>query len=263
MKRDRPSPLAARGIEYGVAGRAILRPLDLALHQGELLGLVGPNGSGKSTLLRLFAGLLRPAGGRLLFRGEPYAEANRECRSREIAYIPQKIIAHWPISVEQTVALGRLPHLAPGRDAGPEERRIVEAVMAETDVDHLSRRAVDTLSGGELARVAIARALATRPDLILADEPTAALDPSHQLAVMELLRSRSRLGLSVCISLHDLTLASRYCDRLVLLDRGRLVASGDPSQVLTLQNLSSVYKIRPASPDLTADNIPEHPWRPL
>ncbi|HXG28067.1 MAG TPA: ABC transporter ATP-binding protein, partial [Nevskiales bacterium] len=150
---------------------------------------------------------------------------------------------HWPMPVAQVVALGRLPHRAPWARVPPADAAAVQRALQAADVAHLADRPVTQLSGGERARVLLARALAVEARVLLADEPTAGLDPAHQLGVMEVLRRRAQSGAGVVVVLHDLTLAARFCDRLLLLGEGRVVADGAAEQVLTEQNLAQVYGI--------------------
>jgi iron complex transport system ATP-binding protein len=163
--------------------------------------------------------------------------------ARTIAYLPQGQTLHWPLSVERVVALGLLPHLAPMSRIGAADRAAVQEAMARADVAHLSGRIVTELSGGERARVMLARALAVGAKGIIADEPLASLDPGHQIDVMELLAREARAGALVVTVLHALTMAARYCDRLLLIDRGVLVAEGTPREVLSAERLRSVYGV--------------------
>ena len=186
--------LSAEGLCFFRGDQVILDEVDLELGRGEMLGLIGPNGAGKSTLLRLLAGVLTPDAGRITLDGRPFDILSRRERARRIAYLPQLNRVAWPLSVERLVELGRLPHLEPWQHPGPDDRAIIERVIVQTDLLALRQRAFDTLSGGEQARVLLARALVTEPDILLADEPVAALDPAHQLDVMELLGTIATRG---------------------------------------------------------------------
>lgn len=226
-------------LRYCRGEAAILDGIDVQVAPGRLVGLVGPNGAGKTSLLRVLAGLLAPSGGSLTYDGRPAQAVARRERARRLAYLAQGGTVHWPLRVEQLVALGRLPHGA-GKEA---DRAAVERALAATGVAHLRRRPLDTLSGGERLRALLARALAVEPEILLADEPTAALDPYHQLQVMELLRAATARGLGVVLVLHDLTLAARFCDELLLLQGGRVLAAGPAPAVLTDENLAFAYGI--------------------
>jgi len=209
---------------------------------GGVIGLIGPNGAGKSTLVRAIAGLI-PAEGSVLIDDTPVAAIPLRERARRIAYLPQGQAIHWPLTVERLVALGRLPHFAPSAPTAAADAVAIERAIERTDLQALRDRPVDELSGGERARVLLARALAVEAPLLLADEPLAALDPAHQIEVMTLLRAEAECGATVIAVLHDLTLAARWCDRLLLLDRGRLVADGKPAEVLTADRIGSVYDV--------------------
>jgi len=209
---------------------------------GGVIGLIGPNGAGKSTLVRAIAGLI-PSAGAVLVDGAPVTALPLRRRARRIAYLPQGQSVHWPLTVERLVALGRLPHLAPFARPAEGDKQAIERALARTDLLGLRDRAIDELSGGERARALLARALAVEAPLLLADEPLAALDPAHQIEVMALLREEAARGATVIAVLHDLTLAARWCDRLLLIDRGRLVADGAPRSVLTPERIGSVYGV--------------------
>jgi iron complex transport system ATP-binding protein len=223
--------------------RLVLEGVSLSAASGEVLGIVGPNGAGKSTLLRTMAGLLAPAEGTVELDGQDLRRWDRMAIARRIAYLPQHPECHWAMAAERVVALGRLPHITPWQRPQAEDRRAVQAAMAATDVTHLAHLRAGALSGGEHARVMLARALASEPALLLADEPVADLDPYHGLDVMDHLAGLARAGRAVVVVLHDLTLAARYCDRLALLDRGRVVAEGPADPTLSPENLAGVYRI--------------------
>ena len=235
--------LAARRLSVALGGRAVLHDVDFAGGPGELIGLIGPNGAGKSTLARALLGLVAPSGGRALIDGADAGALGAAGIARRVAYLPQGQDIHWPISVERLVGLGRLPHLAPFSRMGEEDRAAIRAALAETGTAHLAGRVATELSGGERARVLLARALATGASALVADEPLASLDPGHQIDVMALLAARARAAGPVVAVLHDLSVAARYCDRLVLLHRGRVHAAGSVAEVLTDDTLADVYGV--------------------
>ncbi len=237
------STLRAEAVDVDLDRAPVLRGVDIAVASGELVGLIGPNGSGKSTLLRALLGLIRLRNGRVLLGDRELHSLARRERARRIAYLPQHGASHWPLTVERLVALGRLPHQSPWQELSASDRAAIERAMTATDVGHLAGRVISHLSGGERLRVHLARALATEPEVLLADEPVAALDPYHQLQAMELLRSTADRGGAVLVVLHELSLALRYCDRLVLLDQGRMVADGGPAEVLDDTRLADVYQV--------------------
>lgn len=222
--------------------RAVVRDISVAFHAGTLTGIVGPNGAGKSTLARAMLALV-PATGQVQLDGRDAAAMPRPDLARLIAYVPQGQVLHWPLTVERLVGLGRLPHLAPMSQITDTDRAAIERAMERADVLGLRSRIATELSGGERARVLFARALAVEAPGLIADEPLASLDPGHQIDVMELLRAEAAAGGLVIAVLHDLTMAARYCDRLLLINDGRLVADGAPIDVLTKANLRTVYGI--------------------
>ena len=227
-------------------GCTLIEAVSFQVSAGELVGLIGPNGAGKSTLIQAIAQLI-PYRGAMRWHGEPLEQLTARERAQRVAYLSQDDRVQWPISVADLVALGRHPYRGGWwRGAGQPraaDQRAIEAALHATDVWTLRERASDSLSGGERARVRLARALAVEAGLLLADEPVAALDPRHQLEVMALLRAQAHQGASVIVVLHDLTLASRFCDRLVLLHAGRMVAAGAVTAVLSAESLRQAYGI--------------------
>jgi iron complex transport system ATP-binding protein len=235
--------LAIDNLAVALGRRRVVEGVTARFDGGELVGVIGPNGAGKSTLVRAMLGLVPPCAGSVRLDGRNVAELPPRDRARALAYLPQGQTLHWPLAVERLVALGRLPHLAPLSRIGAEDRRIVAEAMARADVGHLAGRVATELSGGERARVMLARALAVGAAGLIVDEPLASLDPGHQIDVMELLLREARGGALVIAVLHDLTLAARHCDRLLLMDGGRLVAAGTPAEVLSPDRLRAVYGI--------------------
>jgi iron complex transport system ATP-binding protein len=236
-----PKPLAVAGLRVSLGRREVLLGIDLEIKAGELVVVVGPNGAGKTTLLRAAAGLL-PASGAIAVDGLSLAQLPATARARRIAYLPQGHVFHWPLAVEDIVALGRLPRNA-GAGLSAADRAAIKRAMEATGVVEYSRRAVTTLSGGERARVALARVLATEARLILADEPTTSLDPHYQLVVLDILRRHVKGGGAAVAVLHDLGLAARRADRIVILDKGRIVADGPPRAVLTKPRLAETFGV--------------------
>lgn len=234
--------LELRDVAVNLNQCQVVRPLNLELQAGEVLGLIGPNGAGKSTLLKAVAGLLA-ATGTMAWKQQALTELSLRQRARAIGYLAQSANAHWPLKVERLITLGRLPHLNWWQRPSPEDRELVEQAIALAEVAHLRKRTIDQLSGGERARVMLARLFATQPEVILADEPVSALDPYHQLHIMELLQLHAKTRGGVIVVLHDLTLAARFCDRIALLSQGSLLACDTPEQVLNSQHLAQVYGI--------------------
>jgi len=230
--------IEAKKIRVSFDGLPILQDVDLELRQGEVLGLIGPNGAGKSTLLKTLIGEVTPESGSVRI-----LDGKKDHLSRRVAYLPQGQVIHWPLSVERLVSLGRIPHLMPWEGLGPEDKKAIAQAMEDTDVAHLKDRFVDHLAGGERNLVLLARALATQPSVLLADEPVQGLDPSHGLQVMEFLSRFVNHERGAIVVLHDLTLAARFCHRLVLLHQGKVLASGKPEEVLVPENLKASYHI--------------------
>ena len=220
--------------------REVVRDIHAEFGPGTLTGIVGPNGAGKSTLARAILALV-PATGQVRVDGVDAAAMPRAELARRIAYVPQGQTLHWPLTVERLVGLGRLPHLAPMSRIADTDTAAIERAMERAD--DLRDRIATELSGGERARVLFARALAVEAPALIADEPLASLDPGHQIDVMDMLRAEAAGGALVIAVLHDLTLAARYCDRLLLIDAGQIVADGTPTEVLTAERLRAVYGI--------------------
>lgn len=233
--------LAVAGLEVRFGGQRVLGPLDLTLAPGELVGVVGPNGAGKSSLLKGLAGLVdsRWRSARLLDRTLDAFDAR--ARARAVGYLPQAPGLAWSLTVRELAALGRLPH---GDGGGADDRAAVAHALELMDLAGHAERRVDTLSGGEQMRAHLARLVAGSHRVLLVDEPTTSLDPRFQLEVLALLRALARDGRSALLVLHDLPLAARYCDRLLVLERGGIVRDEVPAAALDDALLARVFGIR-------------------
>jgi iron complex transport system ATP-binding protein len=205
--------------------------------------VIGPNGAGKSTLLRTLAGLVPPAAGTVSLKGVPLSQLRSRERARSIAYLPQGGTIAWPLPVADVVALGRLPHGERPGALSERGRDAVAAAMTQVGLQGLEDRPATELSGGERARTLLARALAVEAPVLLADEPVAALDPRHQLLVLDVLQGRARRGGTVVAVMHDLAFAARFADEIVLLDSGTVRACGTPGEVLTEPLLAASFGI--------------------
>ncbi len=229
-------------ISASLGGRRVVDGVSTSFAAGELVALLGPNGVGKTTLLRAAAGLIGYSG-RILLDGEDLQLLSPRERATRIAYLAQMPTVHWPMRVSDIVALGRLPHLASIARLSEADQAAIDRAIRAAELETLAQRRVTELSSGELARVLLARALASEAQVLLADEPNAALDPYHQLHVMELLHEEARRGVAVIAVMHDLRLAAQFADRVLLMNGGQIVASGAPVEVLTAARLSDVYGI--------------------
>lgn len=235
------STLKVNGLRFRRGGRIVLDSIDLQLQSGSITAVLGPNGAGKSTLLSCIAGLLDTAPDTIELDGSSLASMPAMQRARRIAFLPQTPEIAWAVDVATLVSLGRIPFQGVSSEA--EDRAAIARAMDRTRVAQWSDRTVTTLSGGERARVLLARILAGESAWILADEPFTGLDPSHQFEAAELLRSVADQGCGVVLTIHDLTLAARIADRVVILDDGRIVADGAPQDALTPRILREVYAI--------------------
>ncbi|MCK2218522.1 ABC transporter ATP-binding protein [Actinomadura sp. ATCC 31491] len=229
------------GLSVSIGGAAVVEDLALAVEAGQVVGLVGPNGSGKTTALRCVYRALRPTGGAVWIDGNDVARMPLPASARLVAALTQEGRADLDFTVEETVALGRAPHLRGNQALSARERELCRAAMARMEVLHLAGRGVLSLSGGERQRVLVARALVQEPRVLVLDEPTNHLDLHHQIRLLAMLKGA---GLSVLVTLHDLNLAASACDRLAVLSRGRLVAGGPPADVLTEDLLREVFGVR-------------------
>ncbi|MFI6682642.1 ABC transporter ATP-binding protein [Streptomyces sp. NPDC050485] len=234
--------LRAESLSYTTPqGRELLSGIELTARDGETVGLVGPNGSGKTTLLRCLYGTLRPTTGRVLLDGDDLHALPVKARARRIATVPQDAHAGGiELTVREIVAMGRSPHHRFWEADTTTDRALVHEALARVGIADLAGRPFPSLSGGERQRALVARALVQQPDVIVLDEPTNHLDIRYQLEVLSLVRELGTVGL---LALHDLNLAAHYCDRLVVLAGGHIVAAGEPADVLTAPLLAEVYGV--------------------
>ncbi|XHR27361.1 MAG: ABC transporter ATP-binding protein [Chthoniobacteraceae bacterium] len=232
--------LEAQQLNVSLSHRRIVHEATLTLGRGEVVGLIGANGSGKSTLLRALAGLIPLESGRLLLSGKPLDAHTPRQVAQTMAYLPQAAECQWPLTADRVVALGRLPFRGGSREL---DRAQIDKALNAVDALYLRDRVVTELSGGERARVMLARALAGDPALLLIDEPAAGLDPYHQLQLMEMLRQLASESRGVLVVLHDLGMAARFCDRVLVMHEGQIIASGPPDDVLTDALLARAHGI--------------------
>jgi len=233
--------LNAAGFRYG--DEWVLRDISFSVPEGEFMGIIGPNGSGKTTLLKVIDGIFPPGEGEILITGVPGSRFKREELARIIAVVPQDTQMTFPFTVEEVVLMGRAPHLGKLRFEGEKDFHIAHEAMKVTDTLSLARRGMNALSGGERQRVLIARALTQEPRIMLLDEPTALLDIRHQMEFFDLIKALNReQSLTVIAVTHDINLAAHFCDRIILLQAGRICRVGTPREVITETNIKEVYE---------------------
>lgn len=235
--------LCVDALSVTVGGKQLLHDIGFEARAGEFLSVVGPNGAGKTTLLRAVAGLLT-YDGHIAWRGNDFASLTAVEHARTLSYLPQGHAVHWPITAREAVTIGRAPHSSSLTRLSPEDETTIDRALDAVDARAFAHRPVTELSGGEKARIMLARALAVDAPILLVDEPVAALDPAHQLSVMQVLTKQAQQGrLIICVS-HDLSLASRFADRFLVLDKGRIASSGPYAEALTDDIYHTVFGVR-------------------
>jgi len=227
----------------GYHKEAIVKDLSLEIKKGDFLGIIGPNGSGKTTLLRLLSRILHPQKGNVVLEGEEIASMELKKFCQRVAFVQQDTAINFPFTVSEIVLMGRIPHLKRLQAESKKDRQIAQNALVSTDTTNLAQKRIDELSSGERQRVIIAKALTQEPILLFLDEPTSHLDIGHQIQVLDLLKKLNRQSnLTIVMVLHDLNLASEYCNRIMLLNEGEVFKEGVPEEVLTYQNIEAVYK---------------------
>jgi iron complex transport system ATP-binding protein len=236
------SLIEVSGVSLQHGDRSVIRHVSVQIERGEFFVIIGPNGAGKTTLLKALAGLHPLAEGNIQVRQRQLDRYSRKELARILALVPQQINADFPFTVAETVLMGRYPHLGWLAVEGEKDLRLAEQAMQFTETNHLAERRLNQLSGGERQRVIIARAICQQSEVLLLDEPTASLDPAHQLRIMDLMeRLRHEARITIVMVSHDLNLAASYADRLLLLKDGEVEKVGTPRQVLTGEQLSQSY----------------------
>ncbi|MFD6173643.1 ABC transporter ATP-binding protein [Streptomyces coeruleorubidus] len=243
-KSDQASRLAARGITVGYGARAVIDDLDVAIPPGVITTIIGPNGCGKSTLLRTLSRLLKPSRGTVVLDGDDIARLRTRDVARKLGLLPQAPVAPEGLTVADLVARGRHPHQSWLRQWSSDDADVVERALAMTGVADLADRPVDALSGGQRQRVWISMTLAQGTDLLLLDEPTTYLDLAHAMDVLDLVDDLHESGCTVVMVLHDLNLAARYSDNLIVMREGSILAQGHPRDVLTAELLHEAFGLR-------------------
>ena len=238
--QSQPQLLRVRDLGWCVAGQIILSDISFDLVEGGFIGLLGPNGAGKSSLLRCLYRYLPPSSGHIEYLGQDIWQMSGKRYAQDVAVVLQHTPQQFQLNVTEVVALGAVPHLSWFSQGSESEARLVAQALDKVGLTHKAKANFESLSGGEKQRAMIARAVVQKPKLLIMDEPTSHLDVKYQIQIMELAKS---LGVTVLASFHDLNLAGAICDRLLVLDNGRLVANGVPEEVLTEQLLSDVFGV--------------------
>lgn len=236
------SAYKASNLYFRYTDKWVIEDVSFNICEGEFIGIMGPNGSGKSSLLKLIAKIHIPQAGSICLRGTDISLLRRYDLSRTVSYVPQESSFLFPYTVAESVSMGRIPHLKGKLFEDAYDKKVVTDAMTCVGIDALKDRAITDISGGEKQRAIIARALAQEPDILIMDEPTTSLDIGHQIETFNLLsRLNTERKLTVITSLHDLNLGSQYCHRVILMSRGRIIAIGTPSEVITEKNILDVY----------------------
>ncbi|MGD2099732.1 MAG: ABC transporter ATP-binding protein [Desulfobacterales bacterium] len=244
-------------LSYAYGSQRVLQDLCFSIPRGQIFTIIGPNGAGKTTLIKLMAGIIKHQSGQIDVMQKPIGSYSQKRLAQVLAYVPQGLPVGFPFTVEETVLLGRAPHQKVLGLASEEDLEIVQQTMTFTEVDRLARRKLDQLSGGEQQRVLIARALCQQPQVILLDEPTASLDLSHQIRIMDLMEKlKAEKGVTVVMVSHDVNLAAMYGDQVLLLKTGQIVCLGTPHAVLNFETLENTYNCKLLVDSSPLGNLP-------
>jgi iron complex transport system ATP-binding protein len=234
--------IEAKNLQFGYTpDNLFLKDLSLDVYSADFLGLIGPNGSGKTTVLKLLSGFLKPFSGKVLVKGQEIVRLHARTRARILAVVPQLVMSPMPYTVRQVVEMGRTSRLPLFAPLSHEDHERVEKAVSDMDLDTLKFHRFNELSGGERQRTIIAAALAQEPELLLLDEPTAALDLGHKIKLMRILKKLQSNGIAVMVISHDIELMARYCERLVLLHQGRVIASGHAPEIIRPDLIKQAY----------------------
>ncbi|MZH03563.1 MAG: ABC transporter ATP-binding protein [Nitrospinae bacterium] len=246
-------------ISFAYEALTVLKDLSLTVQEKDFIGLIGPNGSGKSTLLKIMGGILEPDSGSIQFKETPISRINKKQFAQSVSWIPQDHPMVFPFKVSEIVLMGRHPYLSPLSFESSEDFEISHRAMETTMTSQFADKYFNEISGGEKQRVMIASALAQNPDMMLLDEPTAALDLKYQVQILKILKDlNTSHKMTLILAMHDLNLASRFCNRLVLLDKGQIARDGSPEQVLEKEILEKVYDVE-IDLDSSGGSIRVHP----
>jgi len=242
-------------LSFSYGKSRLIEDITFTVRKGELFGIIGPNGSGKSTLLKLLSNIISKDGGEISLLGKKLDEYQRKELAQVLAVLPQSTEIDFDFSVKEVVEMGRHPYLKNWQGISQADKRVIERALRLTNIVSLADESINSISGGERQRVLLARALVQEAELLLLDEPTSALDINYQLEIFDLLAKLSKEGATIVVVLHDLNLASQYCDRLLLLNQGKVNTIGNPDKVITYDNIKSVYGC-----DVEIDNSARRPY---
>jgi iron complex transport system ATP-binding protein len=235
--------LKASSLYGGYNNRPIIKDVSLEIKKTDFLGIIGPNGSGKTTLLRILTKILSPQQGHVSIEGRDIKQMGHKELAKKIAFVGQETVINFPFSALEIVLMGRIPHLKRLQPETKKDFSIAKNALESTDSLLLKDKMINELSAGERQRILIAKALAQEPSILLLDEPTSHLDIGHQIQILDLLkRLNKQIGLTIIMVIHDLNLAGQYCNRIILLNEGKTFKEGSPKEVLTYQNIETVYK---------------------
>jgi iron complex transport system ATP-binding protein len=237
--------IASNELDFYFGNTQILKKITFEANEGNLIGIIGPNGSGKTTLLKTLSRVLKPAGGLIFLNGTDLSKLTPKDIARDLAVVPQDTSVNFDFTAFEVVLMGRTPHIGRLKKEGEGDRGIALDAMRLTDTIDLKDRLITTLSGGERQKVIIAKALAQEPKILLLDEPTANLDIKNQIEIMELIKEAVvEKGITAIMAIHDINLAARYCNEMIMLKKGRIFDAGQPKSVLNQKNIKEVFGVR-------------------
>lgn len=239
-----PELMAAENISFTYETSLVFKDLSVSVQKQDFIGLIGPNGSGKSTLLKIMGGVLKADSGSILFKNSSVSKINKKLFAQSVSWVPQEHPMVFPFKVSEIIMMGRHPYLSAFSFESKEDYDITRRAMETTMTSQFADRYFNEISGGEKQRVMIASALAQNPEMMLLDEPTSALDLKYQIQILNILKNlNANHDMTLVIAMHDLNLASQFCNRLILLNEGKIVRDGTPEQVLEKNVLEQVYGI--------------------
>ena len=237
--------LDIENLDFSYGDNTVLKNVTMKVGPSEFIGIIGPNGAGKSTLLKLIDGIHLHTDGKIIIHNDPIELMPRKTLAQQIAYLPQEVDLTFAYSVEDIVKMGRFPHMQGIRLYSDKDEKVVQEVMDLLDINQFCSRSIHELSGGEKQRVMIASALAQEPNILLLDEPTSALDLHHQIEIYQILKNLQKNNqLTVIVVTHDINLASQFCERMILINKGELISDGAPDKVLNFQILQKIFGVK-------------------